>query len=131
MYEFVVRRFLASCSSDAEGKTTTVEVEIAEESFSASGQLPFLSSTAAKHPGLRLITLAVSFLANAGLVIFARNYLDVFRYDKWNGSFIPDFQVGETFVPTSCEMKEGATTGPNLLTEADLVGLMDQNGIGS
>jgi DNA topoisomerase-3 len=38
VYEFVVRRFLASCSSDAEGKTTTVEIDISEEEFSASGE---------------------------------------------------------------------------------------------
>lgn len=34
------------------------------------------------------------------------------------------------FVPDICEVKEGSTTRPNLLTEADLVGLMDKNGIG-
>lgn len=33
-------------------------------------------------------------------------------------------------MPTVCELKEGSTSKPNLLTEADLVGLMDKNGIG-
>lgn len=33
-------------------------------------------------------------------------------------------------MPDVCELKEGSTTRPNLLTEADLVGLMDRNGIG-
>lgn len=33
-------------------------------------------------------------------------------------------------MPSVCELKEGMTSRPNLLTEADLVGLMDKNGIG-
>ncbi|GHJ87179.1 hypothetical protein NliqN6_3581 [Naganishia liquefaciens] len=102
VYEFVTRRFLACCSMNAEGKSTTVEIDVAGESFSTSG-----------------------------LVILARNYLEVYPYDKWSGSVVPDFQEGETFIPTVCEMKEGQTSRPNLLTEADLVGLMDKNGIGT
>lgn len=66
----------------------------------------------------------------AGLIVLHRNYLDVYIYDKWNGNLLPDFQPGETFMPSSCELKEGSTTQPNLLTEADLVSLMDKNGIG-
>lgn len=65
-----------------------------------------------------------------GLIILARNYLDVYPYDKWTGKEIPDFREGEEFEPTSCEIKEGQTTSPTLLTEADLVTLMDKNGIG-
>lgn len=63
-------------------------------------------------------------------MILARNYLEVYPYDKWSDSVVPDFQEGERFIPTVCEMKEGQTSRPNLLTEADLVGLMDKNGIG-
>ena len=33
-------------------------------------------------------------------------------------------------MPTVCELKEGATTAPSNLTEADLVSLMNKNGIG-
>ena len=54
----------------------------------------------------------------------------MYPYDKWSDSFLPDFQEGEQFMPTICELKDGKTTAPNLLTEADLVGLMDKNGIG-
>jgi DNA topoisomerase-3 len=38
VYEFVTRRFLAACSKNAEGKTTTVDIEIAEEEFYTSGE---------------------------------------------------------------------------------------------
>nr|XP_019008510.1 DNA topoisomerase III [Kwoniella pini CBS 10737]OCF47291.1 DNA topoisomerase III [Kwoniella pini CBS 10737] len=102
VFELVTRRFLASCSKNAEGKTTTVEINIADELFHTSG-----------------------------LVITQRNYLEVYPYDKWSDSAVPDFQEGEMFTPTIIELKEGSTSKPNLLTEADLVGLMDRNGIGT
>lgn len=102
MYEFVVRRFLASCSTNAKGLQTTVEVELADEVFSATG-----------------------------LTITERNYLDVYKYDKWSGTILPQFTEGETFAPTTLSMKEGKTSKPSLLTEADLVTLMDKNGIGT
>jgi len=55
----------------------------------------------------------------------------VYPYDKWTTKPLPSFTVGEMFMPTICELREGATTAPSLLTEADLVGLMDKNGIGT
>ncbi|EJD03211.1 prokaryotic type I DNA topoisomerase [Fomitiporia mediterranea MF3/22] len=102
VYEFVTRRFLASCHKDAEGQETTVEVCCGGEYFSASG-----------------------------LIVLARNYLDVYVYDKWNGRYLPNFDEGEQFMPSICELREGETSSPTLLTEADLVGLMDKNGIGT
>lgn len=65
------------------------------------------------------------------MIVLARNYLDVYPYDKWANSALPDFDQGETFVPSVCEMRDGVTSKPSLLTEADLVGLMDKNGIGN
>ncbi|KAK4047157.1 DNA topoisomerase [Microbotryomycetes sp. JL201] len=102
VYELVTRRFLACCSKNAVGRQTTVEIEIAGEHFSAQG-----------------------------LVVLQRNYLDVYTYDKWNGNILPDFQRGERFELDILEMKEGQTSRPNLLTEADLVALMDKNEIGT
>jgi hypothetical protein len=66
----------------------------------------------------------------SGLVILERNYLEIYVFDKWEGNQLPSFEEGDRFVPDECEMKEGKTTRPNLLTEADLVNLMDKNGIG-
>lgn len=67
----------------------------------------------------------------AGLIVLQRNYLEVYPYDKWAGKEIPNFEEGEQFVPTVCEVKDGQTSSPSLLTEADLVTLMDKNGIGA
>ncbi|KAG6812706.1 hypothetical protein H0H92_001209 [Tricholoma furcatifolium] len=102
VYEYITRRFLACCSTDAKGWQTTVDVECGGEFFSATG-----------------------------LVILERNYLEVYPYDKWVGHNIPDFEQDEVFQPSVCELREGKTSKPNLLTEADLVTLMDKNGIGT
>lgn len=55
LYEFIVRHFLACVSQDALGHETVVDIDIAQEKFSASG-----------------------------LMIIARNYLDVYPYDRWS-----------------------------------------------
>ncbi|KAF8907833.1 DNA topoisomerase [Gymnopilus junonius] len=102
VYEYITRRYLACCSKDAEGWQTTVDVECGGEEFSATG-----------------------------LIVKEKNYLNVYIYEKWNGHYVPDFQEGEEFEPTTCEIREGQTSKPNYLTEADLVTLMDKNGIGT
>ena len=101
VYEYVTRRFLACCSKDAIGFETTVTVVAGGEYFSATG-----------------------------LIVLERNYLEVYPYDKWNGKNLPDFEVGQRFRPSIIELREGRTQRPKLLTEADLVGLMDKHGIG-
>ncbi|XP_078273883.1 DNA topoisomerase 3-alpha isoform X1 [Rhinoraja longicauda] len=102
VYEFVVRHFLACCSQDAQGQETTVEIDIAGERFVAHG-----------------------------LMIIARNYLDVYPYDKWNAKIIPVYERGKKFQPTTIEMVDGETCPPQLLTEADLIALMEKHGIGT
>ena len=66
----------------------------------------------------------------SGLIVLERNYLDVYPYDKWNDNELPNFIEGEEYLPSEVELRDGQTTKPNLLTEADLVSLMDKNGIG-
>ncbi|KIL66374.1 hypothetical protein M378DRAFT_185976 [Amanita muscaria Koide BX008] len=102
VYEFITRRFLACCSKDAEGWQTTVEVDYGGEEFFATG-----------------------------LVVLERNYLLVYPYDKWTGNVLPPFEEDQEFRPSLCLLKEGKTSSPSLLTEADLVSLMDKNGIGT
>lgn len=55
VYEFIVCHFLACVSQDALGQETVVDIDIAQEKFSVSG-----------------------------LMIIARNYLDVYPYDRWS-----------------------------------------------
>lgn len=103
LYEYVVRRFLACCSDDAKGSATDVDLQYGDEVFSAHG-----------------------------LEVLERNYLDVYIYEKWNDTAeLPKFTVGEQFEPTEAMMTEGKTSPPSYLTEADLIALMDANGIGT
>ncbi|KAM4634885.1 DNA topoisomerase 3-alpha [Polymixia lowei] len=102
LYEFIVRHFLACVSQDAVGQETVVDIDIAREIFSASG-----------------------------LMIIARNYLDVYPYDRWTTKLIPVYEQGSQFQPTAIEMLDGQTSPPQLLTEADLISLMEKHGIGT
>ena len=77
-----------------------------------------------------LISSSFSTSVLIGLIVLTKNYLEVYTYDKWTGRHLPHFEEGEEFMPSICELREGQTTKPNLLTEADLVTLMDKNGIG-
>lgn len=84
--------------------------------------------------GYWLVVLSTCLYQNLiglpGLIVLERNYLEVYPYDKWTGKYLPDFFEGEEFMPSVCELRDGQTTCPSFLTEADLVGLMDKNGIG-
>jgi DNA topoisomerase III len=103
VYEFVVRRFLACCSDDAKGEATDIEMTWASEVFHTKG-----------------------------LLVLERNYLEVYPYDKWESSQqLPTFTLGEVFEPTQASMVDGKTTPPSYLTEPELIGLMDANGIGT
>ncbi|OJJ03533.1 hypothetical protein ASPVEDRAFT_53914 [Aspergillus versicolor CBS 583.65] len=103
VYEFVARRFLACCSDDAKGQSTDVELQYGDETFHARG-----------------------------LIVLERNYLDVYVYDKWESTQqLPNYRVGEIFEPTEANIFDGKTTPPNYLTEPELIGLMDANGIGT
>ncbi|XP_017272283.1 DNA topoisomerase 3-alpha [Kryptolebias marmoratus] len=102
VYEFIVRHFLACVSQDALGQETVVDIDIAQEKFSTSG-----------------------------LMIIARNYLDVYPYDRWSTKVIPVFEQDSQFQPSAVEMVDGQTSPPQLLTEADLISLMEKHGIGT
>lgn len=103
LYEFVVRRFLACCSDDAKGQATDIDIEYGDECFHTHG-----------------------------VIVLERNYLDVYPYENWHDTAeLPRFTVGEQFEPTTANMTEGKTSPPNYLTEADLIALMDANGIGT
>lgn len=102
LFEFIARRFLACCSDEAKGSGTTVTMIIGGESFTATG-----------------------------LVVLERNYLEVYPFENWSGCVIGRFTVGQRVGPSVLRLQEGATTKPELLTEADLIGVMDKAGIGT
>ena len=106
VYEYVVRRFLACCSEDARGESTDVEI-----------------SWGAAEPK--------EYFAAHGLLVKQRNYLDVYVYDRWHTSEIPEFLEGEEAEPKEVSIHEGETCPPGYLTEPELIGLMDVNGIGT
>lgn len=65
-------------------------------------------------------------------MVLERNYLDVYVYDKWQSSQqLPTFHAGELFEPSEAKIVEGKTSAPTYLTEPELIGLMDANGIGT
>lgn len=45
--------------------------------------------------------------------------------------YIPDFKQGEVLPIASVNLTEGKTSPPDYLTEAELIGLMEHNGIGT
>eukprot|EP00736_Rhodelphis_marinus_P006750 Rmarinus@m.25760 len=102
VYEFVVRRFLACCSKDALADETVATVSVNGELFETKG-----------------------------VSIRERNFLDVYPYETWASSTIPQFEQNETFETSVLEMREGETSAPSLLAEHDLIALMDKNGIGT
>ncbi|XP_074027448.1 topoisomerase 3-alpha isoform X2 [Leptinotarsa decemlineata] len=102
LYEYIVRHFLACVHKDAKGFETTVIVDIANEKFTAKG-----------------------------LVVLEKNYLDVYIYEKWNAKEMNNYSIGDTFIPTVLDIVESSTSPPKLLTEADLIALMEKHGIGT
>lgn len=102
MYELITRHFLACVSKDAVGQETLVYLDLNGEEFSANG-----------------------------LIILEKNYLEVYPYSKWNAKELPHYQVNEEFIPESVIMNEGKTSPPQLLTESELIALMEKHGIGT
>lgn len=102
LYEFVALHFLACCSRDAKGSETNITMRISNETFTASG-----------------------------LMVEERNFLDIYKYEKWKGSVIPVYQRGDVFRPSTLVMLLGETNPPPLLSEADLIAKMDSSGIGT
>ena len=77
VYKFIVQSFLAACAEPAVGHQTTVEVDVAGESFTTKG-----------------------------LIVQRRNFLDVYPYANWGGNdALPNFQPGATFEPTELSLR--------------------------
>lgn len=102
VYDLIVRHFLACVSKDAVGSETICHINIADEEFTANG-----------------------------ISIYEKNYLEVYPYEYWNAKLIHSYKKGNIFDPTEISMPEGTTSPPSLLTEADLISIMEKHGIGT
>ncbi|CAB9506981.1 topoisomerase 3-alpha [Seminavis robusta] len=105
IYKLIVQHYLACCSKDAVGKETQLIVRIGTEDFTAKG-----------------------------LMIVERNWLEVYHpHERWSTQQgeLPELEIGSRIVPSTLTMKEGETTPPQPLTEAELIALMDRHGIGT
>ncbi|CCF59593.1 hypothetical protein KAFR_0H01830 [Kazachstania africana CBS 2517] len=103
VYEYVARHFLACCSEDAKGQTSTLTLDWAEEKFTASG-----------------------------LVVLERNFLDVYPWAKWETTKqLPRLEINQECEISKAEMRSGSTSPPKPMTESELIMLMDANGIGT
>lgn len=91
-------------AKNATGDQTEIEVDIAAETFTCMG-----------------------------LTVTATNWLDVFPFEKWQGSKIPKFTEGQNLSKEQSKLRfaRGKTTAPAPLTESDLISLMDKHGIGT
>jgi DNA topoisomerase III len=81
VYTFIVRSFLASCARPAVGFQTVIQIEVAREGFRTKG-----------------------------LMVQARNYLEVYPYASWGGNdTLPLLEVGDTFRPSTLDLRESNT----------------------
>ena len=105
IYTLVVKHYLACCSRDAVGKETTLSVHMGLEEFTAKG-----------------------------LMIVERNWLEIYApWERWSTGQgqLPPLEVGSRIRPSAFTLQDGRTVPPRLLTEAELISLMDRNGIGT
>lgn len=102
LYEYIARRFLACCSKSSVGHQSVVVLDVSGEVFTLRG-----------------------------LIVTEKNWLDVYKYTKWEGRVIPNFYENQEITPTEIMLKEGSTSPPGLLSESNLIDLMNKNGIGT
>lgn len=60
-----------------------------------------------------------------------KNYLDVYFYEKWESKSIGNFVLYENIFEYDLKITDGCTKPPEYLSEAELINLMDKNGIGT
>ncbi|KAH8741543.1 hypothetical protein FG386_003185 [Cryptosporidium ryanae] len=103
LYELISRHFLATCSKDAILLETSVIASIANENFHTKG--------------MELIEM---------------NWLEIYSlYEKVAIRKLPELELGELMVPFELFIQKGCTEPPSLLSESELIDLMDRNGIGT
>jgi DNA topoisomerase-3 len=102
LFELIVRHFLATMSGEAVAADTQVMCTYNDEVFHCGGH-----------------------------TVVEKGWYEIFTYERWNNTTVPNYQLGQTFKPTSLLLKEGTTEPPPYLTEAQLITTMDNHGIGT
>ncbi|KAF7457247.1 DNA topoisomerase family protein [Cryptosporidium felis] len=103
LYEFISRHFLAACSKDAIILETVIKVDVSEETFKIRGN-----------------------------VYREKNWLEIYSpYEKTQSKELPILNVGVFPFQFELNIRKFTTTPPSLLSEAELIDLMDRNGIGT
>lgn len=106
VYDYITKRFLASCAIDARGSATVAQV---------------------RAGGSELFTVQ-------GLIVEERGYLEVIHpFEKWNDKEMPQalLQVNARIPIQSLTLRQSHTQPPPLLQESDLISLMDHHHIGT
>ena len=77
------------------------------------------------------ISIAEEEFATSGDIVLDRGWLDVYPYSNWVNDPLPPFRNHEVVAFSLLEMAESRTQAPPLLSEADLISLMDREKIGT
>ena len=103
VYDLITRHFIANCSEDAIVEENDVIAEVNKEIFKAKGTC-----------------------------IIEKNFLKIYeKYYTLKEKKLPKFTNNETLAPHELTIKKSKTSAPNLLSESELIILMDKNGIGT
>ena len=107
IYELIVRHFLACCSKNAIGFQTKVTfirsyIVIVETQVNnyillgyhryCGGRIHcFWYNIVFRYTIIFFIIDMIFSIILTGLMIMERNYLDIYKYEKWNANVIPDY----------------------------------------
>ncbi|MFH1224492.1 MAG: DNA topoisomerase I [Candidatus Diapherotrites archaeon] len=102
IYELIVRRFLATLADDAETENLAVTIDLNKEPYIARGQL-----------------------------IVRKGWKEFYHYSELKEVILPNLERGDTVLLIDLEMLEKETLPPASYSQAALIKLMDEKGIGT
>ena len=102
LFSLIAQNFLASVSGNCHYLSTVVRLEVSGEHFETSGMQVL-------DPGFTKISPSL----------------------EMRNSSLPCFTEGTSVPVSAVSLIQGSTSAPSLLSESDLLGLMDQHGIGT
>ena len=157
LYELVTRHFLACCSRDAVGRDSSILAEVggyplraaadgasyedltsdSDSDGAAEAPLPPRRVWWTPEDGEQARRGGLwrdgEFFEARGLQVVARNWLEVYPYERWGtaGGTLPAMGAGDSFRPRALRLEAGRTRAPERLLEEELLGLMERHGIGT